>query len=215
MDLKCRSSQPGTRLWTGANGDNRGEPRRGKPNSPARRTRVGVAIPLIILFAAGCGGSSSKPSEGASSLEETVVGSPSELEPTFRVVAVVVTQEPVGTLRSAASQHNYETLWTSVGGEGAPPAVRLESEIVVSMAIPDDACPPELVALDVDGTTLTPRFREVVDACDDPMLPKSYVVAIERSSVQPGFYLQLPEGLVAFDPESDQTPRAIYVETSA
>ncbi|MBA2495948.1 MAG: hypothetical protein H0V33_02435 [Acidimicrobiia bacterium] len=60
------------------------------------------------------------------------------------------------------------------------------------VTIPDDRCPPVLVGFDRVDDVLTPVFREVVAACRAPLVPKTFVVALDRSSVAPSLTLRLP-----------------------
>lgn len=112
---------------------------------------------------------------------------------TFEVLAAVEAgPEEVGSLRSAVTRAEYEALWQGVDGKGPAPAVDLDRNVVVSITIPDDACPPTLTGFDRDGDVLTPRFVETASACDEPLIPKTFVVALDREAVTPSFTLRLP-----------------------
>ena len=110
----------------------------------------------------------------------------------FEVLDMREATEPMGTLRSAVNPDGYAWLWESVGFDGQPPAVDFERRIVVSITMPDDACPPELAGFDREDDLLTPVFAEPAVACNRPLIPKSYVVAIDRAAVAPRFTLRLP-----------------------
>lgn len=114
--------------------------------------------------------------------------------PDFRVIDVLEASDEMGTLRSATDRDEFRELWRVVGGTELRqllPPIR-GGEIVVSITIPDDACPPELAGFDRDGDVLTPRFVETAPGCDDPLIPKTYVVALEREPLVPSFVLRLP-----------------------
>lgn len=126
-----------------------------------------------------------------SSVPAPVVPTPST-EVAFEVLAMAQASEPMGTLRAAVDPAGLDALWAGIGFAGDPPAVDLAQSVVVSMTIPDDACPPTLTAFDRDGSVLTPVFVEPTDGCFAPLIPKTFVVAIARSSVEPRFTLRLP-----------------------
>lgn len=100
--------------------------------------------------------------------------------------------DQMGQLRSATDTAGLEALWAAIGFEGEAPSVDLDQDLVVSITIPDDACPPELVRFTRDGDQVTPVFEEPDAFCVWPLIPKTYVVAIERTPVSPAFVLHLP-----------------------
>lgn len=112
--------------------------------------------------------------------------------PAFEVLAVTDATEPMGTLRSAVRQEELVELWSASGGEGPAPVVDLERWVVVSMTIPDDACPPELTRLELAGMVLTPVFTEPPGGCRLPLIPKTFIAALERATLTPSFVLRLP-----------------------
>jgi hypothetical protein len=108
------------------------------------------------------------------------------------VLAVGAAVEPMGTVRAAATAEGYEALWASSGLEGELPAVDIAEQVVVSMTIPDDACPPALTGFRPDGDVLTPVFVEPGGGCDAPLIPKTYVAAIDRDAIGSTFTVLLP-----------------------
>lgn len=111
---------------------------------------------------------------------------------TFEVLAVQAGQE-MGVLRSAVDADELRRLWRKAGLDGEAPDVDFDRWIVVSVAIPDDACPPTLSEFTLmDETVWTPVFVETANACEEPLIPKTYVAAIDRASVTPRFTLRLP-----------------------
>lgn len=123
-----------------------------------------------------------------------VAGPPTESGPvSFEVLAVASTESPLGTLRAAADPTTLEELWASSGADGAVPVVDLTRVVVVSITIPDGSCPPDLVRFDRDLDAITPVFAWPTPlTCGYPLIPKTYVVAIDRESVEPAFTLRLP-----------------------
>jgi hypothetical protein len=108
----------------------------------------------------------------------------------------------MGTVQVAATPEQLADLWDDLvdlplppeasgpyGPDGSdvlaagPPDVDLDQQVVVAITIPDDACAPELVRFDRDGSAITPVFEEVTDECEEPLIPKRYVVAIDRAGI--------------------------------
>jgi hypothetical protein len=100
--------------------------------------------------------------------------------------------DPMGTLRAATSPAALDALWTGIGMTGPVPSVDLGRVVVVSITIPDDLCPPSLDGFErTESTVLTPLFTEP-PGCRQPLVPRTFVAAIDRSSVAPSFTLRLP-----------------------
>lgn len=97
----------------------------------------------------------------------------------------------MGTLRSAVDADELAQLWSDAGFADEAPVVDFGQWVVVSITIPDDACPPRLSDFTRDGDVWTPVFVEPSGGCVEPLIPKTYVVAINRSEATPGFTLHL------------------------
>ncbi len=125
-----------------------------------------------------------------------VVAGPREEVPTgpitFEVLTVARASDQMGTLRSATDDGGYVNLWKYANAGEPRPGVDFDEQVVVSITIPDNACPPELTAFDRDGGVITPVFVEPEGGCDDPLIPKTYVVALDRSTLGATFTLRLP-----------------------
>jgi hypothetical protein len=163
--------------------------RRRRHRARVLRRSTAVAATLIVLAAAVAGVVVLLRDD-----DPSVVAGPST-EPEnvmFSVLATEVAEDPMGTLRAATDQAGYDELWATSGGSGPPPEVHMDSSVVVSITIPDDACPPDLTGFDRDGDTITPVFREPTGGCNEPLIPKTYVVALARVLLEPAFTLRLP-----------------------
>jgi hypothetical protein len=112
--------------------------------------------------------------------------------PLFEVLAATRTREPMGTLRGTVDGVGLSQLWSQAGNDTAPPAIDFGRRIVVSITIPDDACPPTLEGFDRDGDVFTPHFVETEELCVEPLIPKTYVVAFDRAQLPRSFTLRLP-----------------------
>lgn len=99
--------------------------------------------------------------------------------------------DTIGQLRSAVNQAELDELWQAIGFRADTP--RLNNAVIVSITIADDACPPELTSFDRVGDVLTPVFVESERGCDEPLIPKTYVVRLtDREALRPSFTLRLP-----------------------
>lgn len=113
-------------------------------------------------------------------------------EVVFEVLHVgLAGDEPMGTIRSARTAEQLAGLWADLipledpTGEpaplGPPPAIDFDGQVVVSLTIPDDSCPPTLERFEREhrlSWRLTPVFVEPPGGCDDPLVPKRFVVAL-------------------------------------
>ena len=155
-----------------------------------RRGAVAVAA-VLVLLAGAVAVLGQRQDESATTV---VAGPPDETGPvTFEVLAVAIAIEPKVSLRAATDTAALDELWATSGAEGDMPSVDLSTDVVVSMTIPDDGCPPELARFDRDGDTITPVFVQPPGGCIEPFFPKTFVVAIDRASVEPAFTLRLSE----------------------
>lgn len=125
---------------------------------------------------------------------EAVVAGPSQdgASVGFKVLSVAEAVDDMGTLRAATDPPEFDALWAQSGSDQVPPEIDFDKVVVVSITIPDDACPPELTAFQRELDTITPVFLEPQGGCDEPLIPKTYVVALSRTSFDTQFTLRLP-----------------------
>ncbi len=98
----------------------------------------------------------------------------------------------LGVLRAASSAVQLAGLWETAGATEPLPRIDFGEQVVVSITIPDDACPPALEAFARGGSTITPRFVETSGACDDLLvIPRTFVVALDWSTTGSEFQLVL------------------------
>ncbi len=173
-----------------------------------RRQLVVVAAAACVVVAAiaiGIAGSGNdtpdRVSTGASTAAtgEDQQPGPRSGEVTFdRLGMHTAVAEKMGTLRSASTPEELADLWSDAGLAPRPPAIDFDKQVVVSITIPDDACPPTLEAFDRDGATITPRFVETAPVCNKPLIPKTYVAALDWASTGSSFRLFL-EGQPSYE----------------
>lgn len=130
---------------------------------------------------------------------------------TFEVLHVgLAGEESVGTLRSASTSSQLGALWAdlvALDGRAGPDAVgpvpdaaMFADRVVVSIVIPDDACPPTLSGFQRVATEagepgrLVPQFVEADTPCDQPLIPKRFVVALQWASTGDRFVLVAGDG---------------------
>ena len=118
------------------------------------------------------------------------------------------TGQEMGSLAAALRDDAFAAQWNSYGTGDDPPDVDFDRSLVVTITIPDDACPPDFTGFErsgSDGAELVPRFVETAEACDQPLIPKTYVVTIDRSTVPDRFDVVLPADEVFRLPEARLT----------
>jgi hypothetical protein len=116
------------------------------------------------------------------------------------------TSEPIGSLRSAQNADELAQLWSS-SMRGLPlPEVDFTEQVVVSMTIGSDACPPTLSGFERTGRTVEPRFLEPQGSCEEPLVPMTYVAALDWNTTGDDFLL-----LLLFDNEGDGQQETLQV----
>lgn len=162
----------------------------------ARRPSPRLLAVAVLVFVAALAGvvlatnRDDPQSVTAGPTEDTAEASPV----TFEVLSVTAGYlNDLGVLRSASSGVQLAGLWDVAGATEPVPTIDFDEQVVVSITIPDDTCPPTLEAFDRVGSDLTPRFIESSGGCDDDLLviPRTYVVALDQSTTGPEFRLVL------------------------
>lgn len=191
------------------------EARRARRASRRWPRLAAVAAAAVVLVVAGVLGAIRLGDEA----NETVTAGPDRADGTATTAAALgevgftvlwsgqAGDEPMGTLRSATDQAELGELWeraTSNPSEGPVPlpSVDFGRQVVVSITIPDDACPPTLERFErdtgTDPVTIEPVFVEPPGGCDAPLIPKTFVVALDLATIGTQFRLRLP-GQPIFD----------------
>lgn len=159
-----------------------------------RRARAGRRLMRVVGVAVLVAGTSAAVLAAWDDGEPVITGpaGPAGGEVVFEVLAVGEGSAEMGTLRAATNPTAYAELWAASGATGAAPTVDLDRRVVVSVVIPDDACPPELTAFERVDDVITPVFVEPGGDCEKPLIPKTFVVALGRAALEPRFTLRLP-----------------------
>lgn len=93
----------------------------------------------------------------------------------------------LGVLRSASTPVELEGVWEVAGASGPAPTVDFDQQVVVSITIPDGSCESALDGFDRDGDDLSPRFVRPARGCGEAANPRTFVVALDRSTTGPAF----------------------------
>lgn len=166
--------------------------RRRSEDRPPRWPLVAAAAVVLVLLA---GGFAIAANEGD---DDTVVSGPTgddgEAGATldFDVLTVNAAVVDMGTLMALTEEGLAPEFWDQTGAPAPYPSVDLDTHALVAITIPDDACPPDLVRFDQDGSTYTPAFVEPSGGCDEPLIPKTYVVRFAWAPLEPAFTIRLP-----------------------
>ena len=175
-----------------------------RSNPPRRMPRLVLAAAAIVAVVAGVAlvlavvDRSPSPRVRADAPDRSVIdGSTTTPAPTgpvaFDVLSVAQgSQNTQSSLQSVLDQTQLDQLWVIDGLAGQVPDVDFDRQSVVSMTIPDDACPPTLDGFDREGSTLRPRFVEPPGPCIQPLLSRTYIVALDWASTGPAYRVSLP-----------------------
>lgn len=126
------------------------------------------------------------------------IGGPSA-EVSFEVLAMgPALMNGMGSFDAARNPEELSEVWADAGRPPPAPIVDFDEQIVLSITIPDDACPPELVAFDWldeeldDRRVLQPRFVEPDRGCSEPLFPKTYLVAVDWATTGDDYWIRVP-----------------------
>ncbi|MCB0970071.1 MAG: hypothetical protein KDA97_00935 [Acidimicrobiales bacterium] len=171
------------------------------PARPGRGRWLAVAAIVIAVAAVGASallvarqGDEAEPLDVGGSTS-TTGADPLAGPVRFEVLGVADGGRLPGRSRVAAARTPGELaeLWADLGlPRGRMPAVDPGMDVVVAMTFDDDACPPTLQAFERDGTTVEPQFVEGSLACEQPLVQRTFVVALEWATVGDRFVLRLP-----------------------
>lgn len=196
------------------------------PSGGTGRRWLAAAAAVLAVAAVGAGvlALTADDAEQVRSGDPTTTAGEPDDEVRFELLHLGLAVPPAGvddgwidelpSLRTAASAEQLEELWADVRyldptRSSIPPVpeVDVDERVVVSIAIPDDNCPPELRGFRRDegdgiaGDRLIPQFVETADVCEEPLIPKQYVVALDWASTGDRFSVFVDGGNLSGDPE--------------
>lgn len=160
-----------------------------------RRRRQAVMGSAAVLAAVALGvGSLALLSRDNGGEQSVIAGPPADTGAVaFDVLAVSSPSRQTTTFDVATDIESFRGLWDRSGSTDDRPELDLRRVVVVGITLPTGGCPPELVRIDRDGETLTPIFEHEPGAtCGYPLVSSTFVIALDRAPLRPGFTLRLP-----------------------
>ena len=131
---------------------------------------------------------------------------------TATAVYVGETSAPIQTLVAVADPQAYETMWSRLGVSDAAPPIDFATQVAVAFVVPDDPCPLEFREfLDAPGDPYpvwTPQLFEAEGACRASLVPRVFVVAVDRWAMDSGVTFRLAADPV-YGPEERAVPLAL------
>ena len=157
-----------------------------------RRHVVMGSAAVLAVVALGVGSLSLLASDNGGDLT-VVAGPPADTGAVAFDVLAVSSPAWQTTFDVATDIETFRDLWDRSGTTDDPPELDLRRVVVIGITLPTSGCPPELVRIDRDGETLTPIFEHEPGAtCGYPLRSTTFVIALERAPLTPGFTLRLP-----------------------
>jgi hypothetical protein len=88
-------------------------------------------------------------------------------------------------------QDTFGAAWTDHGFEGGTPEVDFVHHAVLLLGQPDDACPDELVELEVVSERLEVGWLPSAGGCDQPLIMRLHAVEVHRGHLPDTFRVEL------------------------
>jgi hypothetical protein len=157
-----------------------------------RWTGLGLALALVLTAAACAGRAPTPPASGGAA--ESPQAPASDSAAAWRHLATVN-----GTLRdgsAAVAVEDAEALartWADYGFDGAPPTIDFGPRFVLFVLQPDDACPDELIGLEVTDGRLQVEWLPPPGGCQLPLILRIHAVDVHRGHVPAAFTVALDE----------------------
>jgi len=99
-----------------------------------------------------------------------------------------------GKVDHASDRAMLDELWVAYAIPGDPPDVDFGRYVVLFYNRTDDACPDDLLFMHMEESRLIPEFRSPFGSCLQPLIPTSYAVSIDTSTVPERFIAHLQAG---------------------
>lgn len=151
--------------------------------------RAVVALMTLALLLAACGNERSvqldDPAGAGVSADEDIA---------WEHLGHVEGQLPGAEMGEALNdQESLADAWKQYGFEGSSPDVDFATSFVLLLAQPDDACPDELVRLEVVDGTLEVEWLSPPGGCDQPLIFRVHAVRVHRGQVPSQFTIPVPQ----------------------
>lgn len=110
---------------------------------------------------------------------------------------------------AAQDRRSLAQAWRRYGLDGTPPEIDFDHRFVLLVLQPDDACPDELIGLDVVGGALQVEWLAPPGACHLPLIYRVHAIAVHRAHLPTSFTAALDEPYAA-DAETTTIKLAPY-----
>jgi hypothetical protein len=148
-----------------------------------RRSTVAVALTMVTACAAPA---SVTVDGGAQRVDGDTAGA------AWTHLGMVEAMLPDGAAATAIEDEDtFAAAWTDHGFEGGAPEVDFDHHAVLLLGQPDDACPDELVELEVVGDRLEIGWLPPAGGCDQPLIMRLHAVEVHRGHVPDTFHVEL------------------------
>jgi hypothetical protein len=148
----------------------------------------GVIVSVALTMVAACGDPASVTVEGGAG---QTVGSDTDAT-AWTHLGMVDAVLPDGAAAAAIEDGNtFVTAWEDHGFEGSVPDVDFDHHAVLLLGQPDDACPDELIELEVVGDRLEVGWLPPAGGCDQPLIMRLHAVEVHRGHVPDTFRVEL------------------------
>ena len=160
-----------------------------------RLAALALGVVLVLAACAGRGGRAPASSE-LPAAAPSAVGAPDTADGAvaWRHLAMDEGMLNGGVAAEAVEDADaLEAAWRRYRLDGDPPEVDFTDHVVLLLLQPDDACPDELVGLDVAVDTLAVQWLAPPGGCDQPLIFRVHAVEVHRGHVPSTFTVALEE----------------------
>lgn len=111
----------------------------------------------------------------------------------FEVLERSAVDAEIGAMDLATTPDELAVAWDDAGLDGDPPAVDLDSHVVVVYVKPENACPDDLAEVLLTDDVLGLTFVATVPMCAQPLIPTVQVVALHRADLPTELDVHIPQ----------------------
>jgi hypothetical protein len=105
-------------------------------------------------------------------------------------------------------QDTFAAGWSNHGFEGVAPEVDFDHHAVLLLGQPDDACPDELIELEVVGDRLEVGWLPPAGGCEQPLIMRLHAIEVHRGHLPDTFRVEL-------DPPFENELTSVTIELAA
>ena len=163
-----------------------------------RRVVTTVAVALLAASCAGTADLGVDPPAAGSAEEPALSPSPSPdaiapRDAAWEHLATIDGNLPERAAAAVAGDAGTAaTLWGQADFSGAPPELEFDHEVLLLVGQADDACPDDLVGLEVADGALAVDWLMPPGPCRQPLIFRLHAVRVHRAVLGEGFSYELP-----------------------